>query len=317
MSNWIEAHQALLSHPKTKRLMRSLATSPNETLGILTRLWWFTMEYAPDGDLGDFSGEDIAEAVGWDGDSKALLVALQNPGPNKKAHGFLDGLLVHDWDQYGGKLYRKREADAERKRVGRTSPIQRTSNGHPTDGAQTAHVEDRTVEDIEDRRRQDPANEEAPPVAREAQTVDNSGGGGADSDKNGNGKPDLDDPVLWELWALPEWQKSAKADAALIAQIRSEYPGVSLDAVFADYRLSAGDTKIGQPRRFMLGRAKTLAERAGPEAPPDLVRPDMVASLTAMLADGGRPEDLRAMCASEAEYQAVLGHCGRTKKAAT
>jgi hypothetical protein len=157
----------------------------------------------------------------------------------------------------------------------------------------------------------------APPVAREALSVDNSGGGGADSDKTGNSKPDLDDPVLWELWALPEWQKQPKADAALIAQIRSEYPWVSLDAVFADYRLSAGDTKIGQPRRFMLGRAKTLAERAGPEAPPDLVRPEMVTSLAAMLAEGGRPEEVRDMCASEAEYQAVIGDSHAGKKAAS
>lgn len=151
MSTWIESHDALLSHPKTKRLMRTLRTTPNETLGILTRLWWFTMEYAPDGDLGDFSAEDIAEAVGWEGDPEALVSALQSPGPNKAAHGFLDGLLVHDWEQYGGKLYRKREADAERKRESRQRDKVPPSDGRRTDVGGTAHVEDRTGQDRQDK----------------------------------------------------------------------------------------------------------------------------------------------------------------------
>jgi hypothetical protein len=303
VSNWIEAHQALLSHPKTKRLMRSLVATPNETLGILTRLWWFTMEYAPDGDLGDFSAEDIAEAVGWEEDPKVLLAALQDPGPNKKAHGFLDGLMVHDWDQYGGKLYRKREADAERKRAGRTSAIHRTSNGHPTDGAQTAHVEDRTEEDS---RREDLPKEEAAAIAdaREA-AVENGGGGEGETPENGGTEPDRDDPTLWELWE----------DAALVAALRAEHPRISLDTVFSEYREAALDTTIARPRQFIRAVAQRIQERAGPEAPPDLVRPEMVASLAAMVAEGCRPEDLRAMCVSDAEYAAVLGNCHPVKKA--
>lgn len=159
-----------------------------------------------------------------------------------------------------------------------------------------------------------PSLSETPPVAREAVPVENGGGGGEDVAEDGETEPDLDNPTLWELWALPEWKKQPKADAELIVQIRREYPGVSLDAVFADYRLAAGDTEIGQPRRFMMARAKHLHERAGPEAPPDLVRADMVASLAAMVADGCRVEDLRAMCVSDAEYEAVISHCDQAKK---
>jgi hypothetical protein len=132
--------------------MRTLGTSENETLGILTRFWWFAMAYAPDGDLSDFTEDDIAEAVGWESDPATLVQALQNPGPNKSAHGFLDGMNVHDWNDYGGKLHRKREADAQRKREGREKDKENPSGGHPTDVFGTAHVEERRGEEIEERK---------------------------------------------------------------------------------------------------------------------------------------------------------------------
>jgi len=63
-------------------------------------LWWWAMDYAPSGDLSDFTAEDIALAAGWEGDSDAFVSALLGSGMGLRA-GFLErdergNLMVHD-----------------------------------------------------------------------------------------------------------------------------------------------------------------------------------------------------------------------------
>ena len=134
---WIESHQTLVRHPKTMRLARSLGVSVPTAIGHLHCLWWWALEYAQDGELTEFEPEDIASASLWEGDAQAFVSALIESC-------FLDhadtALYIHDWHDYAGKLIEKRKSDAERKRQSRTSDqrptdIQRTSNGHPRDGA--------------------------------------------------------------------------------------------------------------------------------------------------------------------------------------
>ena len=114
---WLEAHQELPQHPKTKRLARILGISIRETVGSLYMFWGWAMEYAKDGDLSDYEATVIADAVQWEGDPDTFLNAMIDCGPGSKS-GFIDrtenGLFIHDWDQYVGKNLKKLEKTRER-----------------------------------------------------------------------------------------------------------------------------------------------------------------------------------------------------------
>lgn len=109
---WIEAHQGLPQHPKTKRFARLLNISTREAVGSLFMLWWWALEYASDGDISKYDATDIADALQWDRDPEELVNALINCGPQGSA-GFIEktdrGLFLHDWDKFGGRLFEKRE----------------------------------------------------------------------------------------------------------------------------------------------------------------------------------------------------------------
>lgn len=138
---WIESHQELLRHKKTLRLARFLGASLPQVIGHLHILWWWALDYAPTGDLSDLSAADITEAAHWDGDSDLFLQALIDSG-------FVDsdeeGLTLHDWHEYAGRLIERRKADAERKRksqesrrasAGTPQELRRMSDGVPTESA--------------------------------------------------------------------------------------------------------------------------------------------------------------------------------------
>lgn len=136
---WIESHQALGAHPKTRRVMQMLSVRRSEAVGILHLLWWWALDYAPDGDLRGYSEEDIAAAVEWEGDPSQLVDALVRAGGSQRP-GFLDrgehGLTLHDWDDYAGKLLDQKERNAERMREARRQ--QRLIK----EGARVPHVPD-------------------------------------------------------------------------------------------------------------------------------------------------------------------------------
>jgi hypothetical protein len=140
VSTWIPAHDSLRDHPKRRRLSRRLGIDEHATLGLLLCFWWWCLDYAPDGDLAEFEPEDVAEGMGWAGDATVLLDTMRECG-------FIEGTAIHDWDDYAGKLYRKRESDAERKRQGRKQPKTDTSNGRPTDVLRPSQVEERRGEE--------------------------------------------------------------------------------------------------------------------------------------------------------------------------
>lgn len=147
---WIESHQTIAQHPKTRRSARTLGVTLPAMIGHLHLLWHWALDYAQDGDISAYDAVDIAEAAMWEGDAEAFVDALVNCGPGDAA-GFLaydDGrLVIHDWWDYAGKLVARRQADAERKRQSRNAPISSMeederdmSAGHPADGAETAYV---------------------------------------------------------------------------------------------------------------------------------------------------------------------------------
>jgi hypothetical protein len=109
---WIESHEELLTHPKSKRLKRKLNVSIHEVVGILHFFWHWAVKYAEDGDITKFSAEDIADAIQFDGDADKLINALIESG---FVDEFEDGQrVIHDWFDYAGKLVLWRRKEAER-----------------------------------------------------------------------------------------------------------------------------------------------------------------------------------------------------------
>lgn len=116
---WIESHQALAGHRKTKRLRRLLGTSLPETIGYLHLFWWWVLEYRDNGDLTGIDWEDIADDCDWPGEPKKLHDSLVQAGFVEP-----DGVTVHDWYDYAGKLVTRRERNRDRMRAARSSGVE-------------------------------------------------------------------------------------------------------------------------------------------------------------------------------------------------
>lgn len=114
---WLESHQGLARHIKTKRLSRRLNVSVPAIIGHLHLLWWWAMDNLPDGCLSLLEPEDIADEMMWEGDAKELLSALIEVGFIDEIN---DQLFIHDWHDYIGKLLQSRE-----KKSSRTSEMRR------------------------------------------------------------------------------------------------------------------------------------------------------------------------------------------------
>jgi len=122
---YIESHQEIARHPKTLRFARRLGCSKNEAIGILHQLWWWAMDFAPDGDLTRFDAEEIAIAVEFEGAPDALMGALVAAGWVDKTPDDT-GETIHDWQSYGGKFVQRKLANAERMRNARAGNVQCT-----------------------------------------------------------------------------------------------------------------------------------------------------------------------------------------------
>lgn len=133
---WIESHQETGRHPKTKKLARLLGVSLPAVVGHLHYLWWWALDFAPDGVLDKFDNDDIAEAMEWTGDSDTLVDAMISCGYIDETN---HGLMIHDWGEYAGKLLERRAKDRARKRAaaeaaGVPTEIRRKSSGKAEEG---------------------------------------------------------------------------------------------------------------------------------------------------------------------------------------
>jgi len=128
---WLESHDTLGRHPKLLRAARRLGISRAAMVGHLHYLWWWALTYAETGNLSDLSAEEIAMAAEWEGEPEAFVETLV-------AVGFLDqtddGLVLHDWDDYAGRLIERRAAERERSRQRRANAGQPTGDQATTDG---------------------------------------------------------------------------------------------------------------------------------------------------------------------------------------
>ena len=106
---WIESHQGIERHPKTMKLSISMGWDIDQTIGKLHRLWWWCIDFAPDGNVSRHSADMVALAVGLsiDQGEKFISSLLES--------GFLDRIsvkkqknvyLIHDWLEYAGRYLR-------------------------------------------------------------------------------------------------------------------------------------------------------------------------------------------------------------------
>lgn len=120
------------NHPKTIRLARLLDLPRFAAVGILESLFHFVGEYAPRGDVGRFSDEDIAAAIDWIDAPDRLVDALVASGWCERRDDFR--IVVHDWSDHAEdithrKLARSREffADGKVPRATRLNRSERES----------------------------------------------------------------------------------------------------------------------------------------------------------------------------------------------
>lgn len=124
---WFEAHETMAKHPKTLKLARLLGVDRRWAVGLLHDLFsWGLSAAGKYGELRGLTAEDIASAL--DLPKRKGLTTVQA----LIASGYLeyDGTeyAIHDWYDYAGKLFDRREADAKRKALSR-----RSSAGRPPD----------------------------------------------------------------------------------------------------------------------------------------------------------------------------------------
>jgi len=107
---WIELHQSAAWHRKTIKLAAELNVRRPEALGLLSGLWLWSVEAAPDGSLSHITDKEIAASAGWHGNPGRFVSALTTAG-------YLDvDRSIHDWYDFAGRLIESRIADRDRKR---------------------------------------------------------------------------------------------------------------------------------------------------------------------------------------------------------
>lgn len=113
---WIESHDTIWTHHKTKTLCRLLRISKVQAVGHLISLWHFVLANAwRDADMTKWGDDGIEEASRWEGVPGEMVNGLRESG-------FLDGCIAHGWLRRAGKLVRdriyneERRCDAEKRR---------------------------------------------------------------------------------------------------------------------------------------------------------------------------------------------------------
>lgn len=102
---WIESHQTLLNHPKLLHLASLMEWDIDTAIAKLHRLWWWCLDYAPDGNVSRHSADMVALSIGLSADMGEKLInslleskfLVKNPKKN---------ILVHDWLDYAGRYLR-------------------------------------------------------------------------------------------------------------------------------------------------------------------------------------------------------------------
>lgn len=100
--SWIESHQGIERHPKTMKLSVLMGWDIDQTIGKLHRLWWWCLDFAPDGNVSRHSADMSALAVGLSADmgEKFISALYEAEFLDKTAK---NQYLIHDWLDYAGR----------------------------------------------------------------------------------------------------------------------------------------------------------------------------------------------------------------------
>lgn len=112
---WLKIHDTLLDHRKLRRTCKLLKISEVSLRGYLVTLWLNVLRHSPDGDLEDWSNEDIEHYAGWEGRSGVFVPALIKTAWVDVVDG---NRVIHDWEEHSEKLHiaRVRKQNRERQR---------------------------------------------------------------------------------------------------------------------------------------------------------------------------------------------------------
>lgn len=123
---WIESHQTLGNHPKLFKLAAILNCGRATAVGYLHYLWWWAIDYAPDGNVTRYvtDGDVLRNATHRYEDKSEesgniMIDALVESGWLDMTE---DGQFsIHDWATYSSRLVSMRKANAERQKRFRES----------------------------------------------------------------------------------------------------------------------------------------------------------------------------------------------------
>jgi len=135
---WLPVDVNLYQNHKTARLARALGCPRVHVIGHIVCLWSWASVHAPDGNLAHLDAEDVAVAAEWEDDLGTFLPALMKAG-------FMDeNMTLHDWEEHQGQEFRKRLAEADKKRRQRDKRGTETGQEGDRDGTRD---DDRTGQD--------------------------------------------------------------------------------------------------------------------------------------------------------------------------
>ena len=132
---WIEVHQHLKEHRKTRKFKNLMGISRAQAMGHLVMLWLWGIDNTDDcGIIQDADYDDIAIACDYHGDSQVIVNSLIEAGFLEKEGA--DKLFIHDFEDYIGRLrkYKERHREAQKR-------YSMKSKNNPNDGQDDGHAD--------------------------------------------------------------------------------------------------------------------------------------------------------------------------------
>ena len=108
---WIELHQNMPGHRRTRRVKSILQIDTPTAVGHMCLLWLWAIDNAGNGSIGGMLNQEIADVCEYKGDADAFVEALIQAGYLERTE---DDLIIHDWADYCGKLMDRREKNRVR-----------------------------------------------------------------------------------------------------------------------------------------------------------------------------------------------------------
>ena len=105
---WIKSDEALASHPKLTLIASDLGINKVEALGYLHLMWYWVLKFCDDGNITKYI-DIFPTEIGWKGDSDLFVNTLVNRGFIDKSS--TNKYTIHDWLDYSGKYFEKKEAN--------------------------------------------------------------------------------------------------------------------------------------------------------------------------------------------------------------